>query len=150
MNPTRLHFQQGDPLPAGNINSLVGSSVELQEGVVHEHSGDGLHLDVRLEFASGVFERDGSAWRLAFGDRIDYQGYNQSSNFLFGVVIEEFASIVSAANAAGLVAFDDLGRAVPYQGLIPGYPGEAEFLLMPPSGANMIFVTVIARREVGG
>lgn len=150
MNPTRLQFKQGDPLPAGNVNSLVGSSVELQEGVVHEHSGDGLHLDVRFEFASGVFERDGSAWRLAFGDRIDYQGYNQSSNFLFGVVIEEFASIVSAANAAGLVAFDDLGRAVPYQGLIPWYTGEAEFLLMPPSGANMIFVTVIARREVGG
>lgn len=150
MRRASVQFRQGDPLVVVHVNSLVSSSAELQVGIGHEHSPEGLHLDVRFEVAAGAFERDGNNWRLAFGDRIALQSYSQANNVLLGVVIDEFAPVISPSGTSALVAFDDLGGVVPYQGLQRGYPGELEFVLTPPAGANMIFVTAIARRGVGG
>lgn len=145
MRKATVSFGQGDPLPAAKVNALVGSTAEVSEAAIREHSPEGLHLDPRLEFAMAVLAKSGSSWSTEFGDRVSVSSVHPSGNIEILIDFEDTEPLSELT--VGLIAYTDMGEEVPYDKLSLSLP-KATTNIRPPANANMIFVTVVGRRRV--
>jgi len=145
MRKATVSFEQGDPLPAAKVNALVGSTAEVSEAAIREHSPEGLHLDPRLEFAMAVLAKSGSSWSPEFGDRVSVSSVHPSGDIEILIDFEDTEPLSELT--VGLIAYTDMGEEVPYDKLSLSLP-KATTNIRPPANANMIFVTVVGRRRV--
>ena len=146
MRKAIITFEQGDPLPAGKMNSLVGSTAEVAEAAIREHSPEGLHLNPRFEFAIAVLVKSQeSGWSTEFGDRVSISTVYPSGEIEIRIDFEDMEPLSDLA--VGVIAYADTGKEVPSE-TISSELTKATTRIQPPANANMIFVTVVGRRRV--
>lgn len=145
MRKAIITFKQGDPLPAGKMNSLVGSTAEVSEAATREHSPEGLHLNPRLEFAMAALAKSGSSWSTEFGDRVSISTVHPSGAIEIVIDFEDMEPLSDLT--VGVIAYADTGEEVPSDKVSFESP-KATTNIKPPANANMIFVTVVGRRRV--
>lgn len=146
MRKVDLSFNQGETLPAVKLNALAGSTAEITEAAIHEHSPDGIHIDVRFEFAMGVLVRSGNTWTTEFSDRVEFLWELPSVGAIeIGIYVGDALPLIPSAT--GLIAYNEDGIEVPTSAAAFGDPGYINAVLVPPPNTDMIFVVAIGRRE---
>src|SRR5690606_26866085 len=131
--------------PAGKVNSLVGSTAEVAEAAIREHSPEGLHLNPRFEFAIAVLVKSASRWSTEFGDRVSISTVHPSGAIEIAIDFEDMEPLSDLA--VGVIAYADTGEEVPSE-KISSELTKATTRIKPPANANMIFVTAVGRRRV--
>lgn len=148
MRKVNYRFEPGEPFPSTKMNGLILASRELDTAFRAEHDVGGLHRHIRFEHGVLVASWDGSSWVEEFSDRIAiFQG---TSRTVLSVELDDSSAEIFDPQAIATFAMDDQGFFIPASVGARVSPGVVRVILAPLSNSNMVWVTMIGQRTIGG